>query len=132
MINLDYICMEYGQKIGTVKKEEVKKRETNLRKALGILKEDGVYAMFLWLQKEDNTIVEEITKFLNSNNKITTLFLSNEDKFSNSSDFLNLCKNLQEIAQDLNKLLLLKKLLERTLTYALYHVKILNKYAESE
>ena len=47
MVNLDYYCMKYGQKIGL---DEATK-ETDIRKALGILQEDGIYAMFLWLEK---------------------------------------------------------------------------------
>ncbi len=115
MVNLDYYCMKNGQKIGT---SNDKNCENNLRKALGVLKEDGVYAMFLWLQDKDKTIVNRIVLFLNED-KIRELFLGKN--FSN--DFNVLCGELQEIACDLDRLLLMKKLLERTLVYALYHAK---------
>ncbi|HOQ37985.1 MAG TPA: hypothetical protein PLR73_09790 [Acetivibrio sp.] len=51
MINLDYMCMKHAQMIAnsveTSDSKNIKDLERNLRKALGVLKEDGVYAMFL-------------------------------------------------------------------------------------
>jgi len=118
MVNLDYYCMKYGQKIGSISND--KKYKNSLRKALGVLKEDGVYAMFLWLQDKDRAVIKEIIPFLNENN-IRTLFLSGDKPFS--EDFNNLCGEIREIARDLDKLLMMKKFLERTLVYALYHAK---------
>jgi hypothetical protein len=125
MSNLDYICIKHGQSIS------YKGDENILRKALGILKEDGVYAMFLWLESKDKDkdkkIRDEIIKMLNED-KIKNYLLgySGETPNSFSNDFEGFCKNLRTISQDkdINKLFFLKKVLERTLTYALYHVKV--------
>jgi len=108
MTNLDYICAKIGQNL------IVKADENIFRKALGILQEDGVYAMFLWLEKEDSKIRKKLNNLLNEN-EITSKLLSDSKSFPD--DF-------QEVAKDIDKLLFLKKILERTLTYALYHAKI--------
>jgi len=123
MLNLDYRCMEYGQKIGKISDSKL---ENNLRKALGVLQEDGVYAMFLWLEKNASDIRKELVEFFNKEDERTSVKLSNyllneEKKFSQNFD--EFCRNLQEVAIDIDKLLFMKKLLERILTYALYHAK---------
>jgi hypothetical protein len=122
MINLDYICAKIGQKLlEETAGKDIKTKERNIRKALGILQEDGVYAMFLWLEKEDSKIRKKLNNLLNEN-EITSKLLSDSKSFPD--DFKGFCEKLQEVAKDIDKLLFLKKILERTLTYALYHAKI--------
>lgn len=130
MLNLDYECMKYAQKIiNSIDKSDnkkVKELENNLRKALGVLQEDGIYAMFLWLEKNASNIRKELIKFLNEEDdethiKLSRYFLKDKD-FSQEAD--KFYKNLYEVAKDIDKLLFMKKLLERTLTYALHHAKI--------
>ena len=118
MINLDYICAKIGQNLVENEKD---KKENTLRKALGILQEDGVYAMFLWLENKDNEIRTKLNSLLNEK-EITSKLLSDSKSFPD--DFEGFCEKLQEVAKDIDKLLFLKKILERTLTYALYHAKI--------
>jgi hypothetical protein len=119
MSNLDYICIKHSQSISCKGDENI------LRKALGILKEDGVYAMFLWLESKDEKIRGEIIELLNED-KIKNYLLedSGESSKNFSIDFKDFCKKLSIVSQDINKLFFLKKILERTLTYALYHVKV--------
>ena len=121
MLNLDYRCMEYGQKISKISDSNL---ENNLRKALGVLQEDGVYAMFLWLEEKDKskTIRKELTELINEG-EIKKYFLNDSEGF-NIEDFDKFCEKLREIAKDIDKLFFMKKLLARTLTYALYHAKI--------
>ncbi|MCD6450268.1 MAG: hypothetical protein J7L34_07165 [Thermotogaceae bacterium] len=121
MLNLDYRCMEYGQKISKISDSNL---ENNLRKALGVLQEDGVYAMFLWLEEKDKskTIRKELTELINEG-EIKKYFLNDSESF-NIEDFNKFCEKLREIAKDIDKLFFMKKLLARTLTYALYHAKI--------
>lgn len=122
MINLDYICAKIGQKLlEETAGKDIKTKERNIRKALGILQEDGVYAMFLWLESEDNKIREKLNNLLNEN-EIKNKLLSDSESFPD--DFKKFCEKLQKVAEDIDKLLFLKKILERTLTYALYHAKI--------
>lgn len=123
MLNLDYRCIEYGQKIGKISNSNL---ENNLRKALGVLQEDGVYAMFLWLEKNADSVRKELIEFFNKDDKKTHIklsryFLNGDKEFR--QDFDEFCSDLHEVAKDIDKLLFMKKLLERTLTYALYHAR---------
>ena len=124
MLNLDYRCMEYGQEIGKINDSNL---ENNLRKALGVLQEDGVYAMFLWFEKNASDVRKELIEFLNKKDENTHVKLSNyflDESKSFEQNFDKFCNNLQEVARDIDKLLFMKKLLERTLTYALYHARV--------
>ena len=130
MLNLDYRCMECAQKIvNSIDKGDSKKMkelENNLRKALGVLQEDGVYAMFLWLEKNASDIRKELVEFFNKEYEKTKIKLSNyflDGNKSFSQNFDEFCNDLREVAKDIDKLLFMKKLLERTLTYALHHAK---------
>ncbi|NMC61168.1 MAG: hypothetical protein GYA51_17565 [Candidatus Methanofastidiosa archaeon] len=110
--------MEYGQKIGF----EVDK--TKLQKALGVLREDGVYAMFLWIEDKDKDkdkkTREKLMKLLNEES--IKKYLNSSQNFPNN--FKEFCEKLKDVVKDIDKLLFLKKILERTLTYALYHAKV--------
>jgi len=125
--------MEHAQKIvnsvETSDSKNIKNLERNLRKALGVLKEDGVYAMFLWLESKDkNNIRTNLTNFLNYDNddyddiKICEYLLGKDKKFQ--TEFDGFCEDLKTVAEDIDKLLFMKKILERTLVYSLYHVKV--------
>ncbi|MDD5688861.1 MAG: hypothetical protein PHQ76_01105 [Caldisericia bacterium] len=115
MLNLDYLCTKTGQEIGETGDKTI------LQKALGVLREDGVYAMFLWLEKEDNEIRKKMNNLLN-NEEIKKYLLQNSKCFPD--DFKGFCGMLSEVAKDIDRLFFLKKILERSLTYALYHAKI--------
>ncbi|HLV09211.1 MAG TPA: hypothetical protein VKY40_03290 [Halanaerobiales bacterium] len=118
MINLDYFCIKYGQKIGLTKEN----KEADIRKAFGILQEDGVYAMFLWLEDKDSTIREKGLIPLYNENSIKGYLLSHTDHFPET--FNEFSRKLQEIAVNYNKLMFMKEITMRTLTYALYHAKV--------
>lgn len=129
MYNLDYICIKYAQKISTSADENI------LRKTLGVLQEDGVYAMFLWIQNKEKNLNKELIEMLNDEYLRTYFFepsetlqgnssTSSENSLISSEDFKEFCEKLKEIAKDLDKLLFIKKILERILTYALYHAKV--------
>jgi len=128
MLNLDYECIKCAQNIvnsiGKGADKKVKELENNLRKALGVLQEDGVYAMFIWLEKEDKekNVRKNLVGLLNEA-KIRRHLLDGSGEFA-EEDFSKFCEKLGEVAKDIDKLLFTKKLLERTLTYALYHAKI--------
>ena len=116
MINLDYLCIEAVQDIGNNGDKSI------LQKALGILQEDGIYAMFLWLEdKNYKNIRTSITKLLNKEEIKKYLLDSTNESFNDN--FKEFCVNLQKIAENIDKLFF-SKILERTLTYALYHTKI--------
>jgi hypothetical protein len=117
MVNLDYFCIKQAQQMLYDDKSE-----DNVRKALGVLKEDGVYAMFLFLETKDKAIRKNLTGLLNTE-EIRKYLLGDSRTFSEDS-FKEFCDLLGEVAMELGKLLFLKKILERTLIYALYHARI--------
>jgi len=121
VLNLDYECMKYAQEVSKIKDSNL---ENNLRKALGVLQEDGVYAMFLWLEDKDKgKNIRKILIDLLNESEIRKHLLNDSYRFADE-DFSKFCENLREVAQDIDKLLFMKNLLERTLIYALYHAKI--------
>lgn len=112
--------MKYGQEISKIHNSNL---ENNLRKALGVLQEDGVYAMFLWLEDKDKEIRKKINDLL-KHDEIKKYFFDNSATEKSLLDFSEFSKELQNVSQDIDKLFFMKKILERTLTYALYHVKV--------
>ena len=122
MQNLDFYCMKYGQQIA-----EKKTAEQNLRKALGVLQEDGVYSMFLFLEKQEDAIRKDGLIHL-LNDETIKKSLGRDSAFP--EDFLGFCQELQQIASNLSRLLFTKKLMERTLIYALYHTKAKEAYQQ--
>ncbi|NLJ48590.1 MAG: hypothetical protein GX428_03255 [Candidatus Atribacteria bacterium] len=112
--------MKHAQEIN---KSQISNLENILRKALGVLQEDGVYAMFLWLEDKDKEARNKIIELLNSD-KIKKYFFDNNSTKQFSENFSEFCKELQNVAEDIDKLFFMKKILERTLTYALYHAKV--------
>lgn len=114
--NLDYLCIKHGQKL-----PRNKESERIIRKALGILQEDGLYAMFLWLEVNGSEIRKKTINLFNEESIIRETLEINNDVPEFFGEF---CKVLAKIAQDLDKLLFLKKIFERIFIYALYHAKI--------
>ncbi len=116
MINLDYLCIKYGQIIGETQDKSI------LQKALGVLREDGIYAMLLWIENKAKETNQDLIGLLNKE-EIKRYLLQDSNNFP-ENDFKGFCERLQTVAQDIDKLFFLKKVLERTLTYAFYHAKI--------
>ena len=87
--------------------------ENEINKLLGVLSNDGVYAMWVYAKskkeiKEEklmDNLKELLGKVENVNNSYETYFIS--------------------VANDISKLLFLKQLSEKTLIYARYHAKAL-------
>ncbi|WP_041439369.1 hypothetical protein [Thermovibrio ammonificans] len=89
--------------------------ETEINKLLGVLANNGVYAMWVWARSRkdinDHALFNElmrVMKFVKEK--------SEEESFENY---------FQSISEDLHKLLFIKQLLEKTLIYARYHAKSL-------
>jgi hypothetical protein len=104
--------------------------ENELNKLLGVLASDGVYAMWVYAKdkfKKDQQKIKEINSLIRDLNNFV------DDKKDNKKDGENIDnkndnKNIdneyfQNLAQDLNKLLFMKELLEKVLIYAIYHAK---------
>lgn len=105
--NLDMECARLGAELGT------KSHHKTLTDALAVLEEQGVYAFFLFLaqKSERKPIIESCGAFLKEH--LPGGFGSDNDVF----------KATQEIATDIDKLLLARDLLRQCLIYARYHAK---------
>ena len=125
MKNLDYLGMKYGQEI-----PESKDSETLITKALGVLQENGPFAMFLFLNEMKN---KEKTKRPAIKCYSSLVRLLNEKEIKNffgsappdNPSLEELSKWLIGVSKDIDKLSFLKKNLEQTLIYARYYSKAL-------
>jgi hypothetical protein len=120
--NLDQLCAQHGYQIADeVHKKIGKNAENHITKSLGILQEDGVYAFFLFQISRGEREREGAKKL---NDQAISLFrLAGIKGFQESRNPLEAVRN--ELANDLDQLLLAKRLLEQSLIYARYHAKAL-------
>lgn len=152
-INLDKVSAEFSQKILELRGETVKNKKVtpdNIEKictsTLGVIQEQGLYAGLLFLlsksggeekNKEEFSveqfvscgIVFYLVNMLNSdglqeigcqyNDENLSLLKVNRYK-------LELLEHVNDITEDLKKLLLIKSLFEQTLIYTRYGAKALN------
>lgn len=118
MIKLDYLAAKHAQNL--VKEGDVDNMAT---KSLGVLQENGVYACFLYLlaKEKENMIgkkaAEHILHMLND-----TTIVPPFEKFETPEDILEYV-NAHISSVPLNKILLIKELLEKMLIYARYGAK---------
>lgn len=109
--NLDFLCAKAGRDIGTPPSSELEKSITN---ALAVLEEQGVYAMFLFLESnKDKDIEDKLHGFLRKTPKQPSLLAPDEKILNGEPKMFN----------NLDDLLLSHDLLHRTLVYARYHAK---------
>ncbi len=119
--NLDRISAEIGFKLvnSFTRKEDFEKLETLVTKAIGVLIEDGLLAYVVWLrslsdkEKKYTRKIEE-----GSINLLKNIINTNKD---------NLITISLKIAEDIQKTLLARQLLERMLVYARYRAKAMQK-----
>ena len=113
MINLDMKCAKAGRDMidkGLTGKKS-SEQENIVQKSLGVLLENGPYAMYIFCKSKDYSGV----------NKYMQALFSDEDIQLGESGPLD--RRLESIANDLETLLFAKNLMERILTYARYHAK---------
>ncbi|HEX9926567.1 MAG TPA: hypothetical protein VGD99_28230 [Anaerolineae bacterium] len=131
-LNLDQKSAQYAQEIvkaGTSAKEP-KAVENLITKTLGILQEQGVYAMMLFLfsrSSDENSIAEKIRpplyKLLSelptfSQNEQLKALQNGQTKAAPTLDFYS-----NQVCESLDTLLLVRDLYEQTLIYARYGAK---------
>jgi len=105
--NLDMECAKLGSQLATQSDDKT------LTDALSVLEEQGVYAFFLYLgQKNDRRcVINSCREFLKQ--QLPGGFGSDNDAF----------KATQDVAGDIDKLLLARDLLRQSLIYGRYHAK---------
>jgi hypothetical protein len=112
--NLDAACAKLGADLVSSGNKDA---ENVITKALGVLEEQGVYALFLYLHAREKqwgqATSKELASFLREVPSRQNALLGNKDLFA----------ELQILAGDLDKLLFARDLLHRALVYARYHAK---------
>ena len=125
IINLEPLCAEYGMEIVNRTQKKVTDKENLINKALGVLVENGIYAMHIFLlsykDKEFN-YGEEVFDIMQQ--LLIHPDLNLLQKKGKRTDGL---KNVRELTRDIPKMILARKVLEQTLTFARYHCKALNE-----
>jgi len=115
--NLDAVCAKLGAKMAT---GGTKDTENSITKALGVLEEQGVYALFLYLHAREKEwgkkTSTELATFLREQPSKQNALLG---ATNNNEPF----DALHQLATDLDKLLFARDLLHRALMYARYHAK---------
>ncbi len=140
--NLDRLCAHFGYKmceqVGEAFQKDGKidkaKTENLITKSLGVLQEDGVYAFFLYLASQvkplkDNDKEEKFSIAARTlADKAAALLADDSLSLIPKSDYKQAMENIRKengLADNLDDLLLAKRLLEQALIYARYHAKAL-------
>lgn len=117
--NLDLACAKVGKTIAERPSKELEKLVTS---ALAVLEEQGIYALFLFLKTRGGSGAENVDQklyeFLKETPKQASLLSANAD---------DVFASLQQMAQDLDKLLLARDLVRQALVYARYHARVPQK-----
>ena len=116
--NLDLTCAKVGK---TIAERPSKELENLITSALAVLEEQGIYALFLFLKTRGSSgaenVNQKIYEFLKVTPQQAPLLSDNDDVFI----------SLQQMAKDLDKLLLARDLVRQTLVYARYHARVPQK-----
>ena len=116
--NLDLACAKVGK---TIAERPSKELENLITSALAVLEEQGIYALFLFLKTRGGggaeNVNQKIYEFLKVTPQQAPLLSGNADVFT----------SLQQMAKDLDKLLLARDLVRQTLVYARYHARVPQK-----
>lgn len=147
-INLDSKCAQFGFSlvhnvvknilgidIGPLNLSELgltnekNKLENLITKSLGVLQENGLYAFFLYLayrQQEKGTkeIAKEIDEQAQGLLRDENVGLLKSGSLPNGEQKYN---KIRQLTEDLEKLLLARRLIEQMLIYARYHAKALGE-----
>lgn len=123
--NLDQLCAQYGFHIAEETKRAYGKAadaENHITKSLGVLQEDGVYAFFLFQKSRKKDGANRLSE--QAHQLLAEQFVA----FKHNQDSLLVVRGgngTAGLAENLDELLLAKRLLEQALIYARYHAKSL-------
>jgi uncharacterized radical SAM superfamily protein len=141
---LDLECASYGYKMMEKVKEVFKKDgevdknkvENHLQKSLRILYNEGIFAFFIYQgiveeksvdkvkeKSAGSNLFDQVLDFLKDMN-----FIENVNEIKNERDMLQKINKIREVIakeDSLDRLIFIKRLLERTLTYSWYYARAL-------
>lgn len=125
MINLDFLCMKTAQDMmqGTGMASD---KLIIATKGLGVLIEQGPYALVLFLKAEKSSVSDDYIDKLVSlcGENLVSSYISGEVP-QNTANFNEVVVWLTVSSKDLDGYLFIKRLWQQTLTYARYHAKVL-------
>lgn len=130
VINLEPLCAKYGMD-AINDPTDLDDKENVVTKALGVLVENGIYAMTVFLisntksKKNCEHILQTLAKSL-ADQDIKLLAKADWSK----DEFFELLEAMRGITNDLPKLLLARRVLEATLTFARYQAKAYKRIKE--
>ena len=113
--NLDLACAKVGK---TIAEQPSKELENLITSALAVLEEQGIYALFLYLKAQDKSVGQTVSDRLYDFLKKTP---QQSHLLENGPDVLS---SLQRLGEDLDRLLLARELVRRSLVYARYHARL--------
>lgn len=125
--NLDGRCAQSGYELvkgvasnGRLPRSDKAKLENTITKSLGVLQENGVYALFLYLEYR----LKETGASQAKRQALDLLRHMDVGLLEQNGDHFDAVRRLTE---DLDSLLMARKLLEQMLVYARYHAKALEE-----
>lgn len=156
LVNLEPLCARYGMHlvdqeklsgyasklpdrehtIAELKAIKLTDKENIITKALGVLVENGIYAMTVFLMTCNKPLYGgfllcELAALLADKD---AALLADKDaallpdkKWENKDGLLELLKAMRSLTEDLPRLLLARRMLEGALTFARYHCKALKR-----
>lgn len=132
VLNLEAICADYGLQMADVGKLDVKDKENVITKALGVLAENGFYAMNVFLlscnQSAYGSEIEKVLIKMLCSPEISLL----PPKCTEISTLTKALPDLRSVTEDLPRLILARRMTEQALTFARYHCKAKAKELDKE
>ncbi|MGC1119755.1 MAG: hypothetical protein WBA22_01575 [Candidatus Methanofastidiosia archaeon] len=128
-LNLDYVASQCAQKIVDNADKDAKTLDILATKTLEVLQEQGVYAMVLFLLSRSKKEEIKISKIIRSSlyrvlEKVPDLDKNIPETDQNPNETL---KFYSEITENLERLLLVRALYEKTLIYTRFGAKAAKK-----
>ena len=119
--NMDASCARHGSRIVQNKGDETKAKrlETVTRNALGVMREEGLFAFYVYLKyrwKEGGAVIWEHVRGLWKDDSVGPLITGDGDER----------EQVIALTGSLNDVLLAREVTERTLIYALYGLRAEN------
>ena len=123
IINLEPLCAKFSTEIVNCHDCSVADKENLINKALGVLVENGFYAMNIFLLSAKSA--DYGRKVFD---KIQELLIHEDlHLIKNKKRDLEGLENIRGITKNLPDLILARKVVEQTLTFARYHCKAISK-----
>jgi len=128
--NLDLTCAKAGKEIAEKPSKEL---ENLITDSLAVVEEQGVYALFLFLQSAKKENAKKLSDALfNFLKKVPAQRPLISDSGGSQNGKTDVLQALEPLAEDLDKLLLAQNLLRQTLVYARYHARMKDEEPEKQ